>query len=261
MRRAILITVRSDSSRLPNKTFRELSGRPVLEHIIKRAKMAKKFDGIVVCTTDRVVDNPVEELAEKCDVNCFRGSLYDKLDRWRKTTEKFNIDFFVTFDGDDLFCDPELLDLASDVMDSKDVDFIESPEGLVCGAFTYAIRTTALNKVCEMKASNDTEMMWVYFKDTGLFKTSVLPVNKSSLLFDTITRLTLDYPEDFDFFSKVFLNLNIVDNELSLKKIMDYLKKNPDIVQINAFLQDEFIKNQRKKTKLKLKNGYQIWKK
>ena len=32
----------------------------------------------------------------------------------------------------------------------------------------------ALEQAYEIKASEDTEMMWIYFKDTGLFRTGVL---------------------------------------------------------------------------------------
>jgi hypothetical protein len=41
MRTAIFITVRSDSSRLPNKALMEILGRPTIELVISRAKRVK----------------------------------------------------------------------------------------------------------------------------------------------------------------------------------------------------------------------------
>ena len=63
MKTAIFITIRMDSSRLPEKTMRTILGKPVLEHIVQRAKLAKNFDEIVVCTTERKVDDQVADLA------------------------------------------------------------------------------------------------------------------------------------------------------------------------------------------------------
>ena len=63
MKTAIFITIRMDSSRLPGKTLRRILGKPVLEHVIHRAKLAEKFDEIVVCTTKRNIDDQVVDIS------------------------------------------------------------------------------------------------------------------------------------------------------------------------------------------------------
>lgn len=252
MKTAIFITIRMDSSRLPNKTMKKILGKPVIEHIIQRAKRATEFDNIVVCTTERSIDDPIAEMAENLNVNVFRGSLNDKLERWNGAAKKYNIDFIVTFDGDDLFCEPELLDMGARQIRNGEYDFIEAPAGLICGAFTYAFTSKALEKVCQIKGSTDTEMMWTYFKDTGLFKTGVLN-NVNEKYFNENYRMTLDYPEDFLFFTKIFEHFNCVDNDVPLIKIVEYLDKNPEIALINIEKQKEFLANQKNKTHLVLK--------
>ncbi len=253
MKTAIFITVRVDSSRLPNKAMKKILGIPVIEHVINRAKLANNFDCIVVCTTERQIDDQVVEIAEKCDVHIYRGSLEDKLERWNSAAQKYGIDYIVTFDGDDLFCDPYLLDQGAVQIRESGLDFIELPPGMICGAFTYALSSKALAKACEVKATNDTEMMWSYFKDTGLFKTGYLAVTED-IYFDDRYRLTLDYPEDFVFFTRVFEHFNCINNDVPLKEIIAYFRENPEIPQINMGRQQEFLDNQRKKTKLILKN-------
>lgn len=256
MRTAIFITVRMDSSRLPNKTMRTILGRPVLEHIVQRAKQTKKFDEIVVCTTEREMDDQVADLACRLGVNVFRGSLEDKLERWNGAAMQYDIDYIVTFDGDDLFCDPYLLDMGAEQIQNAQYDFIEAPKGLICGAFTYAFTAKALAKVCGIKDSTDTEMMWTYFKDTGLFRTGYLE-GVDDIYFSDEYRLTLDYPEDFTFFTKVFEYFNCVDNDVPLKDIVRYFREYPEIPKINIGRQQEFLENQRKKTKLVLKDNLQ----
>ena len=254
MRTAIFITIRMDSSRLPSKTMRTILGKPVLEHIVQRAKLAKKFDEVIVCTTEREIDNQVVELAEKSGVQVFRGSLEDKLERWNGAAKKFDIDYIVTFDGDDLFCEPELLDMGAEQIQTGKYDFIEAPKSLICGAFTYAFTAKALKKVCEIKGSTDTEMMWTYFKDTGLFKTGYLE-NVDDIYFSDDYRLTLDYPEDYEFFTRVFEHFNCVNNDVPLREIVAYFKEQPEIPRINIGRQQEFLDNQKKKTKLVLKEN------
>jgi spore coat polysaccharide biosynthesis protein SpsF len=256
MVKAIFITVRSDSSRLPNKAFLEILGKSTLELVILRAKQVKNADVIVVCTSDRPTDDKIEKLAQNCGVKCFRGSLEDKLDRWLNAAKKFHVDFFVTLDGDDLLCEPELLELGIKQLNDEKVDFIEAPVGLICGAFTYGIKVSALERVCDIKGTCDTEMMWVYFKDTGLFKVATLNV-EDSIFFDSSIRMTLDYIEDFNFFKAIFEHFNCINNNVSLRVIVPFLKKNPDIVSLNAFRHLDWSNNQQKKTKLILKKNYE----
>ena len=236
MRKAIFITIRKDSSRLPNKAVREILGQPV-----------------IVCTTTREVDDEIEEVAVRNGAKVFRGSLNDKLERWNGAAREYNVDYIVTFDGDDLFCDPELLDMGAEQIEKRGLDFIESPDGLICGAFTYAFTSKALNKVCEIKGSDDTEMMWTYFKDTGLFKCGKLEGLEP--IFYNDYRMTLDYPEDYEFFKTIFEHFDCRENEIPLREIAKYLGENPEISKINYFRQKEFLDNQKKKTKLVLKGN------
>lgn len=254
MKTAIFITIRLDSSRLPEKTMKTILGKPVLEHIVQRAKLAKNFEEIVVCTTERELDDQVADLAQRLDVKVFRGSLEDKLERWNGAAKQYDVDYIVTFDGDDLFCEPVLLNMGADQIRAGKYDFLEAPLGLICGAFTYAFTAKALEKVCEIKDSTDTEMMWTYFKDTGLFRTGYLE-NVEDVYFGDEYRLTLDYPEDFEFFTKVFEHFQCVNNDVPLKEIVAYFQEHPEIPKINIGRQQEFLDNQKKKTKLVLKSS------
>ncbi len=252
LKKAIFITIRKDSSRLPNKAVREILGHPVMELIIKRAKQAKSFDAVVVCTTTRPIDDEVEEIAKRNGALVYRGSLKDKLDRWNNAAKTYGVDYIVTFDGDDLFCEPKLLDMGAEQIETRGLDFIEAPEGLICGAFTYAFTAKALDKVCSIKASDDTEMMWTYFKDTGLFRTGVLE-NVPEIYFSNDIRSTLDYPEDFAFYTKVFEHFQCEENDVDLADIVLYLREHPEIAKINIGRQEEFLANQKAKTHLVVK--------
>jgi len=251
MKKAIFITVRNGSTRLPEKANLEIQGVSTIEYLIHRMKNTKKADCIVLCTTENDADDNLVEIAKRNNILYFRGSEEDKLERWKGVAEKFNIDFFCTADGDDIFCEPFLIDLAFEQFERKYPDFIQDG-GLVTGAFTYGIKVSALIKVCEIKDSNDTEMMWVYFTDTGLFKVENLE-NVPHKFYRNDIRMTLDYAEDLTFFREVAKRSEKSKVYLKLDEIIDIIDTEPALKEINFFRQQQWADNQKKKTTLKLK--------
>ena len=101
-----IITVRSQSTRLNNKCYLKFGKLTVIEHVIKRAKYFN-FSPLL-CTTNNKSDDRLVEIAKKNNIPFFRGSTKDKLMRWKKACEKFNVKKFVSIDGDDLFFDKNL---------------------------------------------------------------------------------------------------------------------------------------------------------
>ena len=49
------------STRLPGKVLKELSGKPVLGHIIDRLRLCQHIDRILVATTTNGLDDPVAD--------------------------------------------------------------------------------------------------------------------------------------------------------------------------------------------------------
>ena len=253
MRSAVFITVRTGSTRLPRKALLNIQSLPTIVHLIRRVKRTS-CDEIVLCTTELPEDDILEVIAVQEGISCFRGSVKDKLARWQGAAIKFGIDYYVTADGDDLFCEPELLELGLQQLRDTDVDFIESSE-VICGVFTYGIRVSALNTVCRIKNSKDTEMMWTYFKDTGFFKVGSLASPPEEFIRDDI-RMTLDYEDDFIFFKNVIDHFyQIGKPAFSLKDIVKYLDDNLYVVLINNYLHEEWKKNQVANTNLLLKDS------
>ena len=255
MNGAVFVTVRSKSSRLENKALLKIKGQPTIWHVINRAKRVQNAKLVVVCTTNEPEDDEICRIAEKSEVAVFRGSEADKLSRWLGAARQYDVDFFVTADGDDLFCEPFLNDLALEQFNSGTADFIQSTT-VIPGAFTYGIRTSALEKVCEIKDTDDTEMMWVYFTETGLFKIEDLAGDVSPYAREGV-RITLDYSEDLKFFETVFNALYDLKPDMPLADVLTYLDAHPDMTRINAFRNENWSQNQIKKTKLLIKPQYQ----
>jgi len=246
---AIFVTVRTGSTRLPQKAllpiFKDVG---VLDYLLKRVTHENDEPLVVVCTTTLEEDDTIAEIAARHGTEVFRGSVEDKLMRWRDACRAFNVERFVTADGDDLFCDPDLLAQGLDKLRIENLDFISAPQA-PCGGFSYGISTSALEEVCRIKTSDQTEMMWVYFTETGLFKLGELEIQSDMARPDY--RLTLDYPEDFEFFRRVIGHFG-GNPKVPLLRIVSYLDNNPEVRAINDWRQADFLLNQSKKTHLEI---------
>ena len=175
MKKGILVCARTGSSRLPNKMVADVNGRSVIQYLLERMQTSKKYDELIFCTTHLKEDDVLENIANGMNIFCFRGSVEDKMDRWYKAALEYNIDYFVNVDGDDLFCEPELIDLAFDQYEKSDHDFVKSDEkNLVAGIFTFGMKTVALEKLCKLKTTKDTEAAWLSFHTKGIIDSELL---------------------------------------------------------------------------------------
>jgi spore coat polysaccharide biosynthesis protein SpsF (cytidylyltransferase family) len=136
--------------------------------------------------------------------------------------------------------------LAFKQYEATNVDFIEG-EGVVCGSFTYGIKTKALKEVCFRKLTEETEMMWTFFKDTGIFKTAILE-NVPKIFKRNDIRMTLDYDDDLKFFTKVIETIN--KDEFNTRDVLELINRREDLKHINFYLQEAWSQNQKEKTNL-----------
>lgn len=249
---AVFIPIRLGSSRLPKKPLIEIKGKPLIEHLIERVKTAKLPNEIVLCTTTKPEDSVFIDIARKCNVKCFRGSEKDILDRFLNAAIKYGVDFIVNVDGDDIFCDPELIDKTVNIFQKTNSDFIKWNE-LPLGASPVGIKVKALKKAWEMKTEDNTETGWgKYFTDTGLFDVEYTEPEDEELRHPEI-RMTLDYPEDLKFMKEVFNRLYSPRKIFTLKEILALLKKEPELTEINKGVQQEYWKRFNQRAKIKLR--------
>ena len=241
---ATFITARVGSTRLPGKHLLPVQGKPIIEHMISRVKQARRSHCTVLCTTAREEDDILQKIAEDCKIFAFRGHPTDILVRWLHASEKFHVEFIVSAEADDVFCDPECIDRIIEHYVHTGADYITC-RGLPFGATPTGIRVDALQRVCELKTADDTEGQERYFTKTGLFKVAYIDVADPELHHPEI-RMTLDYPEDYEFFRTVISHL-FHGEYVPLREIIKYLLMHPEIIQINQKMQNIYEK--RYKTK------------
>ena len=245
MRSAIFITARMKSTRLPRKLLLELQGKPIIEHLIDRIKLAKLPDLIVLCTSTNPDDTVLVDIAKRNNIAYFRGSEDDVIERFLEASLNFKVDFIVVTWGDEPLCDPNYIDKTIELFKKANADFISCDE-LPTGTFVYGVKVKALKKVCDIKDETDTEVWGDYFTKTGLFKVEHLKVEDKDLKHPEI-RMTIDYPQDYEFMKEIFDRLYFSSGIFTLKEVITLLKKNPEIMEINKDMQmlyEKRVKNQ-----------------
>lgn len=230
------ITVRSTSSRLPNKCFLPFGDNTnVLQHIIRRA-IHYGIDPIV-CTSIDPSDDAIETLAKKEGVKIFRGSLINKLQRWADCAKHFELTAFHTVDADDPFFDGKEMDRSFKLLIKENLDVVCPTKESAAGdaSVGYSIKTETIMKAClGLEKDSDTEMMWFYLdKIKGLKKIDLSSNSNSKLKL----RLTLDYQEDYWLLESV---RKIIGNFSCREELNHLFENNPDLYRINYFRNQEW---------------------
>jgi spore coat polysaccharide biosynthesis protein SpsF (cytidylyltransferase family) len=165
--------------------------------MLDRLKLANNVDEIIICTSIEDQDRPLGGLAKENNVKCFFGNPDDVLTRLLGAADEFNLDYILNITADCPFVDPFYADKIVEEYLETDADLIRQFD-LPHGVFSYGIKVEALRKVVELKDSSDTEVWGKYFTDTRLFNVVDLNVNDKHHNRPGL-RMTLDYPEDFEF--------------------------------------------------------------
>jgi len=107
------IPCRYASTRLPGKPLCDIAGKPMVLHIVEKARKAKNLDDVIVLTDDqRILDIVVNagHSAAMTSSDCASGM--DRIAEYmhRSAGEKNKEDIFVNIQGDEILLDPEHID-------------------------------------------------------------------------------------------------------------------------------------------------------
>ena len=84
--------------------------RKILKFQIERIKKSKRLSKIVIATSNKSEDDPVEEFCSEQKLTCYRGSENDVLSRYYESALFSKADTIVRLTGDCPFIDPVLID-------------------------------------------------------------------------------------------------------------------------------------------------------
>lgn len=235
MKIVAIIQARMASTRLPGKVMKEISGKPMLWHIFNRLRYAKLVDQIVISTSDEMTDVPIVSFAEENQIPYYAGSELDLLDRWYQTAKQFEADAMVRITADCPLVDPDCADqVVKYYLENPPLDFVSNsrprstyPHGLDVELYNFKALENAWTEIQdpflrEWGSAN-------FFEHPEKYRTANL-VNSENL---SHMRWTVDYQDDLDFVRELYRRLYDESSVFLMKDIVDILKKNPELMEIN----------------------------
>lgn len=235
----VFLTVRTNSTRLPEKCFLPFGETNVLGHVISRAKFAG-FEPIV-CTSKNKSDDKIDLFCKESGVSIYRGPLNNKILRWYECASSFKVKIFHTIDVDDPFFDPKLINQSLGLLISEDLDVVYPTELSSNGSASvgYSIRLSALEKeIKRIESMKEIEMVDSVFDQLKGLKKKILTTN---LLDFPNIRLTLDYPEDYWLLLFVLRELGPNCNR---ENLLSLFSRNPDLYKFNWYRNKQWAEKQ-----------------
>jgi spore coat polysaccharide biosynthesis protein SpsF len=229
------VQARMGSSRLPKKAILLIAGRSTLEWIILRLKSCRQLDGIVLSTTAEAEDDVLERLTRKLGIPCFRGSETDLVQRLLGTATTFGADALVRITGDCPLVDPRLVDRMVDEFrrlgDCVDLLTNVYPPTYPDGLDIEILPTSVLERLeREVESPFYRECLTRHIMDNpNKFRIVNIPCKENL----AGLRWTLDYPEDLEFISSVYLKLKNLNGLFGMEDILELLKQDPKLGDIN----------------------------
>jgi len=234
------VQARVGSSRLPAKVLKPILGKPMLELQLERIRQSRLIDEVVVATSTKSQDDPVEELARQVGVGCFRGSEEDVLSRITGALKAFQAQIHVEFMGDSPLPDPLLIDsvIGFYLKNQDSYDYVSNALKITYppGADVYVCPVPIL-----LKAQRDADpahrdlVGWHVFRSPPRYR--ICNLEAPSSFHHPDFHLEVDTQEDFEVISAIFEHFYPRDPGFGLGQVIEFLKAHPELVARNQHVE------------------------
>ena len=233
-----IIQARTRSTRLPHKIFLKSLGKTMLEHMLERVKRAKHIQKIVIATSTNNTDDEIENFCLLHNLNYVRGPENDVLSRFYMASKKFKAKIIVRLTSDNPLIDPFVIDKVITTFQKDKFDFVSNyvpfprtyPDGMAVEVFSSKVLKNAfLHAKKPSEREHVTFFTWKQPKKYRIFRVDYhYDISKY--------RFTLDYKVDFEVINNIIKSLYPKNPNFSLEDIIQWLKKNPEIANLNSHI-------------------------
>ena len=234
---AIITQARINSSRLQNKIFLEAAGKPFLLQHIER--LEKTGLPIIIATTDDGSERPIIDFCETRNLDYYKGDENDVLGRYYEAAKKFNITTIIRVTSDCPLIDPEIIlnGLAEYQKKPKNTYYSNAlkrtyPRGMDYEIFSFDLLKEAFENATEQP---DREHVTPYIWNNRAGNVRI--VNDVQAEDSSNYRITLDTKEDKELITRLIEDYGADD--LDCKHIVDILKNNLSLVEINKLIEQK----------------------
>ncbi len=209
----------------------------MLARVVQRVRRSRLVSQVVVATTADPSDDPVAQFCQQKGIPCFRGNLFDVLDRYYQAASYYAADVVVRITADCPLIDPAEIDLTIRALLDNDVDFAANrlpppftrttPIGMDAEVVTFAALERAWREAGQ-KYEREHVLPYLY-DQPGRFKTLVL-ANEPDL---GHLRWTVDTPQDLEVVRQIYATFDNRD-DFSLAELLEHNEQHPEWQALNA---------------------------
>ncbi|MBM3394883.1 MAG: spore coat polysaccharide biosynthesis protein F [Betaproteobacteria bacterium] len=230
---AIIVQARMTSTRLPGKVMMDLAGHTVLAHVLHRCAAIPGTVRVCCAVPSGEIHDPIAKEAERAGAIVHRGSETDVLDRYFRAAQALQVDAVLRVTSDCPLIDPGLCARVMRPVTEGEADYacnnmpVSWPRGLDCEAFTVGALAKAAKEAREL---DDREHVTPWLRRNPVLRKTNVPGPGGVALG---MRWTLDFPEDYEFFVRLFRELPPWPSIPATGAVISLLDSRPEISEIN----------------------------
>lgn len=236
-----ILQARMSSSRLPGKVLKRINGIPLLKYQCDRLSNSKKINQLIIATSTSLLDDKINEFAKLNNIECYRGSLNNVLERFffcakeflsNKNIKELNI---IRLTGDCPIIDANLVDEVISMYELNECNYASNtlkptfPDGMDVEVFDFSSLETAY---LESTLDSEKEHVTPFIKNNHRF----LRLNYSSKFDYSSFRFTVDLERDFILIEELIKGLYDKNPNFSYLDAISYMEKNPNLININSHI-------------------------
>lgn len=227
-----IVQARVGSTRLPGKVMLKLDEKnTVLQYVINQLQCSKLIEKIIIATTTLDEDNEIVNHVKDLNMDVFRGSSENVLDRYFQCAQSFSFDTIVRITADNPLIDPNIVDDVITEFLTNSLDYITNttprtyPHGTEVEVFSFAALEKAWKKA---KKPSEKEHVTIFIKDpkNGFNLENITNVENFSNL-----RYTVDKKEDLVLVKEIVKNIH--NRPILLQDIIELYRRKSKIFEIN----------------------------
>lgn len=210
----------------------DIAGKPMLQRVVERVARATRLEGLVVATSCHSTDDPVEQLCQTLDTDCFRGSEDDVLDRYYRAALGHRASCIVRLTADCPLADAHVIDCVIGVYISREHDYVSNidpptfPDGLDTEVFSFSVLERAWRNAT---LRSQREHVTLYIRNhPEMFRLA----NISSERDLSHLRWVVDEARDLEFVREVYRRLG--DDIFFTEDVLRLLDEEPSLQKING---------------------------
>lgn len=211
-----IVQARMGSSRLPGKMMYPLDCRPVVEHVLRRVRLAESLDEVVVAIPDRSTDDVLADTVRSLGVPLHRGDEHDVLGRFHDAVTDIDAARVVRICGDTPLVSPAVIDAVVERLRTGEADYVYTmeprtfPYGLDVEAFTARSFERVAERATE---SHQREHVTIYYREHAsdfhlATVTATDAFDDEALIDRSDLRFTLDVAADYELFRRLYGELD-----------------------------------------------------